>query len=314
VLLHYIDTLNMEVFKKLQQQTEASPEIQAEKALNHLLDNPEYDFLNSIPANEQVITGASTSVEALSIAKYKIEEREKRTLKFEAPGGIEMTSVNPRGIRKAIEMINQSASEIGAGGDAVVVIAESESVEGYSRICYKIAHKERTPRGRNTMSQEIDIHNKFYDIIAGLESSTIGVPKPYYYVEMSGQKIIAMERLKARSVDDLLRGFGSLPEWFNDEQVDVLCDDLIHALDACHTQGLYHRDLHLGNIMVTQSEKHENVDKLGYLIDFGLSGMGVEDMDPYKKEVTGRTFTYSEDYGRIEAVRNRLKELKQRRS
>jgi hypothetical protein len=37
-------------------------------------------------------------------------------------------------------------------------------------------------------------------------------------------------------------------------------------------------------------------------------------MDPYKKETAGQTFTYAQDYGRINAVSNRLKELKLRSS
>jgi serine/threonine protein kinase len=287
-------------------------EAQAESDLDKLLDDPEYAFLSSIPANEQEITNAATAVEALAFARRKIDEREKSTLRFEVPNGVEVESYSYRGLRKTMKMIVDSAREIGVGGDAYVVVAEVESVDGVSEVCYKFAHEERTPRGRNAMEQEMTIHGEFYDIVSAMEDSTVGVPKPYYYIEMGGKKMFAMERLRARSVDDLLRGFGSLPEWFDDEHVDSLCDGLTQALDACHAQGLYHRDLHFGNIMVTQSKTQEKADKLGYIIDFGLSAKGIEGMDPYKKETAGQTFTYGQDYGRINSVRNRLKELKLR--
>jgi len=51
---------------------------------------------------------------------------------------------------------------------------------------------------------------------------------------------------------------------------------------------------------------------MGYVIDFGLSGYAYADMEPYKKEIAGATFTYDQDYGRIESVRSDLKSFQDR--
>lgn len=116
-----------------------------------------------------------------------------------------------------------------------------------------------------------------------------------------------MEKLPAKSIDDIRRGKGTLPEWVTERHIEQFTHDIIEALDHCHSQNLYHRDLHFGNIMFTQSPTE--VDKLGYIIDFGLSGFGQADMDPYKKETNTETFTYDNDYGRIDAVRDELLRL-----
>jgi serine/threonine protein kinase len=117
--------------------------------------------------------------------------------------------------------------------------------------------------------------------------------------------MIVMEKLHARSIDDILRGFGNLPHGFD---VDAFCDALKAFLTDMHARGLYHRDLHYGNIMITQegSDIPASERPMGYVIDFGLSGYAQESMDPYKKEGAGTTFTYDDDYGRIESVKHDL--------
>lgn len=216
------------------------------------------------------------------------------------------------GVRRTLQRISESAQSIGEGGDARVVVSTIEAVEGISEICYKFSKEAETPRGRNVMSRELEVHSKIYEVLSAQHDLKIGAPSPYYYCEMGGNKLIGMERLHARSIDDLLRGFGSLPEWFGEVEIDELCNQLIKAIDLLHEHNLYHRDLHKGNVMVTQASSREELGKLGYIIDFGLSGIGHEGMDPYKKETNGQVFTYADDYGRIEFFRKELKELKER--
>lgn len=302
----------MKGFEALQHSAEKNPEEKAELQLQQLLDNPDNAFLSAIPSNLQSIEDAETATLALLIAEQKIEERNSRVFAMKVPEGVESEQLSYKGMRRALRMINESAQQIGMGGDAFVVVSKVETLDGVSEVCYKFSKAAETPRGRNVMDQEMDIHSQFYELLSPLEELQIGVPKPLYYCEMANQKFIAMEKLPARSVDDLLRGFGSLPDWFDDDCVDVFCDELTKTLDVCHANGLYHRDLHMGNIMVAQAKTREDAPKLGYIIDFGLSSRGIDGMEPYKKEAQGRVFTYADDYGRIKHIGSELKKLKKR--
>lgn len=290
-------------------------EAQAEEMLETLLENPDYRFLTIVQQNRVRIEEADTAREALAFARAQIAEREAQTFEIktvEELEGVTYSELDYQGVRNTLRKIMEQSVEIGVGGDATVFVSSYEGGEGSSPICYKFSKEESTPRGRNPMEQELMMQVQFYEALATAEELTIGVPKPYYYSAMASQKLIAMERLPALSVNDVLRRKGSLPEWFDDSVIDTFCDDLIQALDLLHAQGLFHRDLHVGNIMVSTAPTYTPGQKLGYIIDFGLSAHGLEGMDPYRKESDVGVFTYADDYGRINTVRNELKALKQR--
>ncbi len=284
----------------------------AEKALDALLDDPDNAFLSTIPMNVRVIEAAETAVEALAIARARIEERDTRTFILRPVAeieGVEALTLNYPGVRHTLREISERNISVGEGGDAFVVASKSETERGTSELCYKFARAQGTNRGRNSMDQELDLQRSFYQCLQAVPGLRVGIPEPLYYCEMGSKKMIAMERLTARSVDHLQHGLGSIPDWVTDEHIDTFCDELERSLDILHERGLYHRDLHLGNIMFTQSSTE--VEKLGFIIDFGLSGFGQEGMDPYRKEQNGTSFTYDDDYGRIKTVRTELKRLKQ---
>lgn len=291
---------------------ETNIEHKAAKELDEILSNPEYRFLTAISMNNQVIEDAETAVEALKFALSKIEEREQRTFVMRAAeevDGVEQGEVSYRGFKRMFNELTTKNKSIGEGGDAHVYISEAELNNGTTAICYKFSKTVGKNLGRNTMERELDLHIAFYKILDSFDSS-VKAPSPYYYCEFGNHKMIAMERLPARSVDDLLRGFGSIPQWVDELVINLFCDDLRKSLDQCHKQGLYHRDLHFGNVMFTQSQMP--VETLGYIIDFGVSSEGVEGLEPYKSTDSRGTFTYADDYGRIEEVRSSLLRLKAR--
>lgn len=290
------------------------PEIDKEKKaaeeLDEILSNPEYSFLTSIPQNKHVIEEAATSVEALNYALQKIEEREQRTFVIktaETISGVEEGEISYRGFKRMFHQLLTKNRQIGEGGDAHVYVAEAEIKNGRVAICYKFAKAVGKNVGRNTLERELDLHTAFYNHLEPLDFS-VKVPSPYYYCELGSHKMIAMEKLPAKSIDDLQRGYGSIPDWIDESMIHKFCDDLKQALDACHAAGLYHRDLHSGNIMFTQSPEPTNI--LGYIIDFGVSCFGVEGLEPYKSADSRGVFTYDDDYGRIEEVRQSLLRLK----
>lgn len=284
-----------------------------DEKLGELLEDPQNKFLN-LPQNMKEIENASSAGIALQIARDKIWERDTRTFQFESlrkVEGVELGEVDVEGVKKTIEAIKEQQQEIGRGGDAFVVIYKGEQIEGVPpEVCYKFALEETTKRGRNSVAQEANLHTSFYETVnEGLADSKFGVPMPYYATEVGSEQMIAMEKLQAKSVDDILRGKGTLPEWLN---VDEFCDELVKLLDYLHENGLFHRDMHNGNVMIRQTLELPEDGKWGYLIDFGLSGWGREGMEPYAKEVAGTRFTYNDDYGIVKPLRQQLKNLRQR--
>lgn len=282
------------------------PEIEAERKLEELLEDPDNAFLHEHKMHINRIENVETAVEALAIAESIIMKRLEATFKFNLirpVEGVETDLVNLEGIRKTLDTVKANQEKIGEGGDAYVVIAKTEIKKFPPEVCYKFAKAEATPRGRNPMAYEAELQSDFYEQAQKLAELHIGVPEPYYSSELGHDKLIAMEKLPAKSVDDILRGIGSLPEWFD---IDRFCDNLEKFLNALHEQGLYHRDMHVGNVMIRQSIEEPADGWWGYVIDFGLSGYGAENMDPYRKEMADMVFTYHKDDDIINEVRQAL--------
>lgn len=289
-------------------------EAQAESELSALLSDPAYNFLNEIDKNRDAIENADSSREALIFAKEKISARESTGVAFNnitLIEGVEMPEVSTEGFRRTIETVLKNAQQIGIGGDAFVVIDKNEIKNFPPEICYKFAVAEKTPRGRNPIAEEAELQGKFYELANNQPEGKIGVPIPFYSLEIDTKKLIAMEKLDALSVDDVLRGKGFLPDWLN---VDELCAELRATLEHFHQNGLYHRDMHFGNIMISQKKELKNGDKMAFIIDFGLSGASNVEEYAYKKEIAGSTFTYSNDYGILEKVAEALKGYKSRQN
>lgn len=283
----------------------------AEKELEKLLDDPDNAFLNEVEANRKFIDNAD-ALAALAFAKKKIETRLSRTTEFQSIStveGVELLDVDIMALKQTVDTILANQLEIGRGGDAFVVMDKNEMRELPPEICYKFSLTESTKRGRNTIKEEAKIQGQFYKAARELAGSKIGVPIPFYSLEISHKKMIAMEKLPARSIDDILRGRGHLPSWFD---VDKFMGELKAMLAHFHDQGLYHRDMHFGNVMIAQAENLDPGEKWGYIIDFGLSGYQQEEQYAYEKHRAGATFTYEPDYGILEAAKSELKKFQLR--
>lgn len=295
-------------------ETDNHREQEAEKALDIILNEPDNSFLTTIESNREAIENSESAIEALQFAEAKLKERLSRTSEFQTLNtieGIHLTEVDFGALKQTVDTILFNQMEIGRGGDAFVVVDRNEIREFPPEICYKFALAEATPRGRNSTKVEAELQGLFYDIAQGASTSKIGIPMPFYMLEIGGRKMIAMEKLEAKSIDDILRGKGHLPSWFD---VESFCVELQRILDHFHANGLYHRDMHFGNVMISQKETLEPGEKWGFVIDFGLSGMAREEQFAYEKQVAGATFTYSSDYGIISEVKKELSELQNRES
>ncbi len=283
-------------------------EDQAESYIAELVQK--HTFLEQI--HLKTIEAFDSPFDALSYIHTKIEERERRTFRFamtEIPG-VTMENVTYEGLRAKLEKIVSNSQEIGRGGDGYVVVDTSEIPGLPPEICYKFNFDKPTfERGRNMLEVEISLQEKFYTVANAHAECPIGVPAPFYTLEIGGKNLGAMEKLPAKSIDDILRSKGTLPPWF---EVDIFCNELRHMLDTFHASGLYHRDMHLGNIMISQAKELAEGEKMGFIIDFGLSTEKQHGTEPYKDEAAGKTFTYSDDYSIIPEVRRILLENQKR--
>lgn len=297
--------------QRLKKHEEVSSETVAETLLEELLNDPANAFLQTVPQNALVIENATTATEALAFAEKRIRERLVATLNVSkvVGGHSERIQVNPDSVLNTLEHIQQHAIEIGIGADGRVVIDSTDTTNINPEICYKFSLLEKVRRGRNSVSEETELQSAFYDASQELKSKDIGVPMPFYEIEVFTTQMIVMEKLHAKSADEILRGIGTLPEWFD---VDRFCNSLTLFIDEMHARNLYHRDMHFGNVMISQHQTWTEGDTMGYVIDFGLSGYAFENMEPYRKEVAGDTFTYDNDYGRIKLLKSSLKSLQER--
>ena len=293
--------------EKIEQKTE----VDFERELDILLEDPANEFL-SLPMHQTFIEEAETAAEALQYAKHKILERSERTFivrQAEGVEGIDVLVETNVGVSKRIRAVLENPYSLGSGNDADVLVENTPRNKNEIPVCYKIAKAEVAKRGRNTLEQEMDIQSKFFAAIEEFEESKIGVPAPIMYAESGNKKVLTMEKLPAQSIDDILRQRFSLPAWFTETDVEELCHELEIAIAHFHSKGLYHRDLHLGNIMINTTPERSQNQKLGYIIDFGLSGEVQSGFDPYKKEANDEVFTYADDYGRIKHIQSELIKL-----
>ena len=289
--------------------SEKLTEERAEEILEGLLNDDRYSFLNLNPRSAEMIGNAETSVEALSVARGLILKRLEKAIIFDASSvddRFENVKANAETILRTMESINENAQLIGEGQDAIVVIDKNEIREFPPEVCYKFSKREKTPRGRNSIGVESAIQQDFYDVLSATETQ-IGIPQPFYAIDTGSEKMFAMEKLAAVSVDEINRGIKTLPEWLD---IDELCDELEAVVELLHHNGLYHRDLHPGNVMISIEKPVNPSQKRAYIIDFGLSGKG-DDIEPYRRETAEGVFTYDDDCAMIKSVRQILKKVHQ---
>ncbi len=295
--------------KSEQSDRPALTEDRAEELLNEILDNPAYRFLQEHPKNKEVIEGSGSAIEVLAFARQLILKRVENGIVFDSIAGdegFEKIRANAAGLIRTIESIERNQQTIGEGNDAIVVIDRNEIKEFPPEVCYKFAKLDVTPRGRNQISIEAYLQQRFFDATQYTDT-IVGVPEPFYALDTGSQKIFAMERLNAVSVDEINRGVARLPQWLD---IDEVCDELEAFIEILHHNRLYHRDLHPGNIMVGRVPPEENGGKGVFLIDFGLSSES-NGTDPYREDSVQGVFTFNDDCVMIKTVRQILKAAKE---
>ncbi len=219
-------------------------------------------------------------------------------------------------IRARIDlMLQKKETLLGTGGTA-----EAHAHEENPLLCFKVT-TERSAYGQNIPEPNIILtsrdnrtpveryHNgpekegNFLSELEGVDDSVI-IPTPYAWATyedeyetaeyFSKEKIhvLVMESLDAITFKSILEGENEIPSGFNEE---TFFNNIRSFLNTMHQRGIYHRDLHEGNIMI------DNKTGKPCIIDFGRSAKGSES-DVYefsfaeKGKVQKGVFTRDEEY------------------
>lgn len=136
----------------------------------------------------------------------------------------------------------------------------------------KVFQAQQIPLGRPVALKVLDargldreFHRRFFQeaaILAKLRSRhTVTI---YDYGRDGDFYFIAMELVAGESLDRVLVTQGPLPV----PRVLTIAEHVCRSLREAHTQGVIHRDLKPGNVMLTRNEEGEELAKV---LDFGLA-------------------------------------------
>ena len=198
-------------------------------------------------------------------------------------------SIEAQQAEECIKKLEIHFASLGEGGNAVVYFAEGTS---FSNIVFKKI-KKNPVINFNTIDEENKIQEKVREL---------GVRTPITLLSFEttdNEEYLVMEKINGYSVKDIVANPSLLPEKFN---FKIFCDSLDQQIAKMHNKGglkngIYHRDLHSGNVMINQ-------EGLPVIIDFGTSAEGTGSDYTYEEEV--EMFNYQK--GKYEFVSGYFKD------
>ena len=177
--------------------------------------------------------------------------------------------------------------------------------------CWKIISKhEKAGKGTVAFSDTgsrpeyhpVHVEAQFLADLQGV-SAHARVPVPYYALtketdsendepyEHSETSILAMEKLNAVSLEDVLRRNVAMPEKFDKKGYFEKLRGFFE--DMHNRKGIHHRDAHIGNLMI------DNLTGEPYVIDFGSATYGRSE-DVYSEERARETVRYIPDIDHLD--------------
>lgn len=218
-------------------------------------------------------TAGLSPEEQLSELQRRLTMREKALHSMpqhvQSPTHVETVSVSPAAVREMIDSIDKGAHERIGEGKSGRVIASLRNPE----VCYKVFFpQDRQPLGTNDISLEADMQKYVGELgeMYGVRS-----PKVHYHIANETVRAIAMERLPAVSLEDVINGREDVPAAFD---IDRFFDALAKYMNALHEKDIYHRDLHIGNVLIDRDTG------VPYVIDFGHATRSSSDEGIYQTE------------------------------
>jgi serine/threonine protein kinase len=237
--------------------------------------------------------------EKFNVTPYEHQKNQTETIKS-------ATEFRDEAISLAERLVEHQTGKIGEGKTAEVHFDNSNN-----HSCFKIITNPFGAPYVNKVRREGRLLNDAYEI-----DSDVKVPEPQYFIDTSyythnetgsmiekKASILLMERLDAITLKEILEGSAPLPKEFSTTDfMDKFFTKLEEFVSRLHERGIYHRDLHEGNIMMDVSSGQPCV------IDFGASTYAT-DYDAYRDtdSATGETIIFTEtDEERVEQARRAL--------
>lgn len=187
-----------------------------------------------------------------------------------SPSHVEVVDTEPLAVQAMLSKLEHGAHERIGEGLSGRVIASLRN----PRVCYKVFFAPHIqPMGTNDIAAEADLQK---DVFALGDMHGVRVPEVNYFIKHGTVRAIAMERLNAVSIKDVLEGEAALPPAFD---IEVFFDSLKRYIDFLHDKGFYHRDLHGGNVMIDCETGRP------YVIDFGHATKYIGEEGVYQAEV-----------------------------
>ena len=163
--------------------------------------------------------------------------------------------------------------QLGQGGMGSVWLAEDTKLDGF-----KVAIK---------MLPSVLVNNKRAyaqvkaEALVSLKLSHSNIATVRAFEEESGSPFLVMDYIDGQTLDDYLAEKGKLTE---DETVKLL-KPVAAALDYAHTQGVVHRDVKPGNVMIRK-------DGTPFVLDFGIAREIQETMTRVTGKLSSGTLMY----------------------
>ena len=163
--------------------------------------------------------------------------------------------------------------QLGHGGMGSVWLAEDTKLDGF-----KVAIK---------MLPSILVNNKRAyaqvkaEALVSLKLSHPNIATVRAFEEESGSPFLVMDYIDGQTLDDYLAEKGKLTE----EETVKLLKPVAAALDYAHTQGVVHRDVKPGNVMIRK-------DATPFVLDFGIAREIQETMTRVTGKLSSGTLMY----------------------
>ena len=163
--------------------------------------------------------------------------------------------------------------QLGQGGMGSVWLAEDEKLDGF-----KVAIK---------MLPSVLVNNKRAysqvkaEALVSLKLSHPNIATVRAFEEESGSPFLVMDYIDGQTLDDYLAEKGKLTE----EETVKLLKPVAAALDYAHSQGVVHRDVKPGNVMIRR-------DGTPFVLDFGIAREIQETMTRVTGKLSSGTLLY----------------------
>jgi len=220
-----------------------------------------------------------------------VEERKKiDQTRFSAFPQREQSFVEEDRAGEVLEIIREIMAKkknfLGFGQTAEVFTSETNP-----SLCYKIITNPVAYRRGNDVAGESD----FLSRLTSLKIEGARVPMPYYCLMNSEIHFLLMERIDGIPIDDAIEKGAVLPQKFN---LKKFFRELERFVKKMNELGIYHNDLHTGNIMVDR-------DGLPCVIDFGKAESRLGSFADLTKNEK-RSEVYCDDLKKIEEAEKEL--------